>query len=179
MVNKLKTELIDNLSLNDTLQSVSDNMCQDRDKYCINFDMFPSFCLKECGVSQNQPATVDALVLNIPKNHTLFVEFKDLKTVNEPKKWLTKEKLQQIFLKIHESFHMLSKYMVQKSLATYDEFYHHKKSVFIVYDTQGNKKEDFHNHFKGKVNRFNYLVLNAQVISCENFKKFIDKEKLC
>ena len=179
MVNKLKTELIDSLSLNDTLQSVSDNMCQDRDKYCINFDMFPSFCLKECGVSQNQPATVDALVLNIPKNHTLFVEFKDLKTVNEPKEWLTTEKLQQIFLKVHESFHMLSKYMVKKSLATYDDFYHHKKSVFIIYDTQGDKKRDFHNHFKGKVNRFNYLVENIQVINCDNFKQFIIKENLC
>jgi len=179
MVNKLKSELVDRLSLTSTLKSVSDNMCLDMDKICIDFDMFPSFCLKECRVAQNEPATVDSLVLNIPKNHTLFVEFKNLKTVNEPKNWLTTEKLQQIYLKVHESFHMLSKYMVKKSLATYDDFYNHNKSLFIVYDAQEDKKQNFHNHFKGKVKRFNYLVVNAHVISCENFIHFITKENLC
>ncbi len=179
MVNKIKAELIDKLSLVDTLKAVSDNMCLDNNRKCVDFDKFPSYCLQECKVSQNEPATVDAIILNFNKNHTLFIEFKDLRTIDEPKKWITKEKLQQIYLKIHESFHMLSKYFVQKSLASYDEFYKHKKSVFIVYDTQKDKKRTFHNHFKGKINRLNYLVEHAQVISCENFKKFLEKEELC
>jgi len=181
MVNKLKSELIDTLHLTDTLYSISDRMCScDTDtKECIDFDLFPSFCFQACRVSQNEPATVDGIILNYSADHTLFVEFKDLRTVEKPLKWLTKERLQQIYLKVHESFHMLSKYLVQKSLATYDEFYHHKKSVFIVYDTKKNKKQKFHNHFKGKMNRFNYLVENSHVVSCETFKKFIEKENLC
>ena len=179
MVNILKAELVDNLSLNDTLKTVSDTMCSIDEKHCIDFDMFPTFCLEECSANQNEPATVDALILNHEKKHILFVEFKDLITENEPKYWLTREKLQQIYLKIHESFHMLSKYIVQKSLATYDEFYHHKKSVFIVYNVQDNKRKAFHNHFKGKVNRFNYLVEHVQVVNCAKFQKFILKENLC
>ncbi len=154
-------------------------MCSDDDKQCIDFDLFPSFCLKECNVNQNEPATVDALVLNMIENHTLFVEFKDLRTVHDSKKWLTKNRMQQIFLKVHESFHMLSKYMAIKSLATYDDFYHHKKSIFIVYDVKDDQRRAFHSHFKGKVNRFKYLAKSSHVISCENFKNFIKKESLC
>ena len=179
MVSKLKEELIINLNLVSTLKKVSDNMCLDEEKRCIDFDDFPAFCLQECRVNQTQPATVDTLILNSFKEHILFVEFKDLKSLNQTKEWLTKEKLQQIYLKIHESFHMLSKYMVKKSLATYDEFYNYKKSVFIVYDVKENKKRIFHNHFKGKVNRFRYLVEKELVISCKQFKNFIERENLC
>lgn len=178
MVNKFQKELINDLSLKDTLTVVSDRLCKDDTKHCINFDKFPSFCLQACKVNQNEPATVDALILNIKENHTLFVEFKDLRSVSDPKHWLTKVRLQQIYLKVHESFHMLAKYMVQKSLATYDDFYHHKKSIFIVYEVS-NKKSKIHNHFKGKVNRLRYLVEQVQVINCQTFMNFIQKERLC
>lgn len=178
MVYKLQNELVNNLSLVNTLTKVSDGLCVDDTKKCIDFDKFPSYFLQVCNVSQNQPATVDALILNFNCNHTLFVEFKDLRSVRDPKHWLTKERLQQIYLKVHESFHMLAKYMVQKSLATYDDFYCHEKSVFIVYGVR-NKKDKVHNHFKGKVNRLRYLVEQVQVINCQNFKNFIQKERMC
>jgi len=178
MVTILKKELIDNLGLIATLKEVSDNMCQDEERKCIDFDKFPSFCLEECRVSQNQPATVDALILNFSEKHILFVEFKDLKTVAQAKEWLTKVKLQQVFLKIHESFHMLSKYIVTKALASYDEFYSYKKSVLIVYDVKDTKRV-FHKHFKGKVNRFRYLVEKELVINCKQFINFIERENLC
>lgn len=178
MVHIFQNELVNNLSLIDSLTKVSDGLCVDDTKKCIDFDKFPSYCLQVCNVSQNQPATVDALILNFNHNHTLFVEFKDLRSVKDPKHWLTKKRLQQIYLKVHESFHMLARYVVQKSLATYDDFYHHKKSVFIVYDVR-NKRSIFHNHFKGKVNRLQYLVEQMQVINCQAFMNFIQKEGLC
>ena len=182
MVKSIYNELKNNLYLEDSIVNVSDGLCNYSEKKCINFDLFPDFCLKLCKSSQNKPATVDALIINITENHLLFVEFKDLRKVSYPRRWLTKEKLQNIYLKVHESLHMLSTYLNKKNIVTYNKFYDCKKSLIIVYEINNNieaQKRKYHRHFQGKIKRFGYLLENEMTIECSKFINLLKKDSLC
>ncbi|MRJ01856.1 MAG: hypothetical protein C6I05_00225 [Epsilonproteobacteria bacterium] len=98
----------------DLLQEVSDGMCQNTGRGYIDFDgIFPNF------------RTVDSLILPPSNDYLLFVEFKDVRQVDNLRQWLQKkERVHSIWLKGYESSIALCHFIVKNSSLKKDSFWY-------------------------------------------------------
>jgi len=158
--------------LYNTLNIISDKMCEDNEKNYIDFDNFPFF------IKISSIATTDTLLLNKDNNYIVFVEFKNLNKVQDFKKWFNRNRKQQIYLKAYESFLSLGELFNQETHYDYSNYYNLDKRFILVYDGKDSRKR-IQRHIQGKIKRFGFIFNdNVFTMRCSGFKKFLGETNL-
>jgi len=163
----------------ESLQNISDGICEDNEKKYIKFDNFkkPSNC-DEITKGMNSLSSVDSILINKEKEHIIFVEFKDMQnltTKDNIKAWL-KEKDCSIKVEIPDSLLLLG-YFIKKRGYSFDEYFRIDKSFFYVYKSDSSK-QIINNHLKYRFTKYNFMLKNIKSLECQNYKKFLERNNL-
>ena len=178
MVNIIKKCLNENTNFK-TLTCVSDGICDNNGGLYPDFDKFMSNLFIAKIFNGDTLSSCDTIVINENKNHIIFVEFKDINSLNseeDVKKWW-KGKNKSIYLKITDSILALSYFLVAKYNQNYDNFMNLAKSFFYVYKSN-NYKSKINNHLKCKFDRYDFLFENVRTIETKAFEKFLSNNNL-
>lgn len=178
MVGFLKQHLQDNASFVE-LYEASDGICENNTKVYIDFDKFIAHLHTQKVFKGNTFSSCDTILLNDEKNHMIFVEFKDMKSITTDESltnWWKKHQ-PRVYLKITDSILGLNYYLNTKCSISYDDFMHTSKSFFYVYKSETYKRK-INNHLKFKFTRYDYLFNQIRTIECDGFQNFLEKNTL-
>ncbi len=161
------------------LQIVSDGICENNSKKYLNFDKFIESLFKKNYFKGDTFSSPDTVLINLEKNHLIFVEFKNMssfETEEEMKNWW-KNKNSKVYLKMTDSILGLGYYLNQKCDISYDIFMKSSKSFIYVYKANSYKKK-IHRHLENKLTRYNFLFENIESVETKTFEYFLIENDL-
>ena len=174
MVIETIKEFFDDISSFKDLDIVSDGICKRNNKKYIDFDDFIKKLYSSEVLKGDTLSSCDTVLLNKQKQHIIFVEFKNMDSINDENElsnfWTDKNK--SLFLKITDSILALSYILALKYNISYDNFMNLSKSFIYVYKSDNYKKK-IKKHLKNKFSRYNFLLKNISIIESKNFEEFL------
>ena len=174
MVNVIEQSLKDYTTYNE-LNIISDGVCDNNGNLYPDFDKFIANLFTSKIFNGDTLASCDTLLIAKNKNHIIFVEFKDMNSLNSEKdiKNWWKNKFRSIYLKITDSILSLSYLLALKKYSqNHDDFMNLSKSFFYVYKSDSYKNK-IKNHLKYKFSRYSFLFENIRIVETKSFEKFL------
>ena len=161
------------------LKTVSDGICNNNSNKYINFDEFIKSLFQKGYFSGDTFSSPDTILLNSTEKHILFVEFKDMSSLQSPEdinEWW-KDKNRSVYLKITDTILGLGYYLKNDCDKNYDDFMDTSKSFFYVYKADTYKKK-VKNHLQCKFSRYNFLFKNIRTAEAKKFEAFLSTHNL-
>lgn len=178
MVDYLEEYFNQNANLVD-LKIVSDGICNNNLNRYIDFDAFIQSLFQKGYFLGDNFSSPDTILFNKDENHIIFVEFKDmnsLETMDKLNEWWN-DKNKSVYLKMTDAILGLSYYFKNHCDISYDDFMNINKSFFYVYKSDSYKKR-IKNHLSSKLSRYSFLFKNIRTAETKGFEKFISDNNL-